>query len=76
MEEVDRYEFASKIIGEGSLKIWKELYNDNKKFRKAVAEKGSDLEFQIIKNLSAMSINELNYLSGKHNLNVLICGIR
>lgn len=76
MEAMDRYEFTNKIIGEGNLAITKDLFDDNEGFNKAITEKGENFENKIINQLSRMDIPELNYLSGKYNLNVLIYGLK
>lgn len=75
MVEMDRYEFTSKIIGEGSEEMLREIFNDNAQFDTLVKLGTEQFEDVLSEKLSQMTIKELTLLAKKYDYDVNITGL-
>ena len=71
--KIDRYLFASMVIGEGSQCLWREIVNDDLRFNQLMNDDSDTIAETISENLSRMTIDDLNRLSEKYYLGVEIC---
>ena len=71
--KMDRYLFANMVVGEGSECLWREIVNDNSMFKQLMDDESDDLTETIARNLSKMTIDDLNRLSEKYYLGIEIC---
>lgn len=70
---MDIPEFINFVIGEGSESLWKDIIDNESLYKKLMNQDNEEISDTIAAILSNTSINKLNKLSQKHNLNIIIC---
>lgn len=67
MRRLDRYEFASVVIGEGSEEMIREIFNNNEHYEELVGQETGQFEDVLASKMSEMTIEELTILARKYD---------